>query len=255
MLFEQLRYAEIIRKLYKLRHLLVHKAHPDIGSRVGYPKYSKQFYRITKKMVKEGILDKEGRFVENLLNLWLVELPLNATNSQIEALGNRIPYTVFLSLCLDSPKKSGEISKELKLNRMSAYLAVEKLKKAELIRAEDSAILAQEEKMYRWLLKYLDLCKTYADTTGDVSPLFSTIPAYIGGPHAYYMTNYKPGSPIGPSDMTIITFKPFMRFWESVIREIGYFREYPKNVGINLAKPKDRIVWIDKLPYKKTRRV
>ncbi len=255
MLYEQLRYAEVIRKLYKLRHLLVHKAHPDIGSRVGYTKYSKQFYRITKKLVKEGILDKEGRFVENLLNLWLVELPINATDKQIEILGNRIPYTVFLSLCLDSPKKSGELSKELNLNRMSTYIAIEKLKKAELIRLEDSVLVTEGGGVHRWLLRYLDLCKTYSDTTDDISPLFNTIPAYIGGKQAYYMANYEPGRPVGPSDMSIITFKPFMRFWESAIKEVGYFKDYPKSVEIAIAKPKDSVVWIDMLPYKKTRKI
>jgi predicted transcriptional regulator len=254
MLYEQLRYAEVIRKLYKLRHLLVHKAHPDIGSRVGYEKYSKQFYRITKKLVKEGILDKEGRFVENLLNLWLVELPLDADDNQVEVLGNRIPYTLFLSLCLDSPKKSGELTKELNLNRMSAYLAIEKLKKTKLIRSENSSIVAPEGGVHRWLLRYLDLCKTHADTTDDISPLFNTVPAYIGGKQAYYIANYEPGRPVGPSDMAIMTFKPFLNFWESVIKEISYFTDYPKEVEIILAKPKDRIVWIDKLPYKKTGR-
>ena len=61
MLYDQIRYGEVIWKLYKLRHLLAHKAHPDLGSRVGYSKYSKQFYRITRKLVGEGILDKQGR--------------------------------------------------------------------------------------------------------------------------------------------------------------------------------------------------
>ncbi|MFY9301593.1 MAG: hypothetical protein WAO91_10455 [Candidatus Nitrosotenuis sp.] len=255
MLHEQLRYAEVIRKLYKLRHLLVHKAHPDIGSRVGYQKYSKQFYRIKKNLVKEGILDKEGRFVENILNLWLIELPFNADNNQIKILENRIPYTVFLSLCLDSPKKSSVVAKELNLNRMSAYLAIEKLRKAGLIRSEDSVIAAVGGGVHRWLLRYADLCKTYADTTGDISSLFNTIPAYIGGKQAYYMTTYEAGRPIGPSDMTIITFKPFVGLWESIVKEISYFKDYPKSIEITLAKPKDQIVWIDKLPYKKTRKI
>jgi len=253
-LYEQLRYAEVVRKLYKLRHLLSHKAHPDIGSRVGYQKYSKQFYRIKKNLVKEGILDREGRFIENILNLWLVELPIDADSNQIKVLENRIPYTLFLSLCFDSPKKSGDLSKEFNLNRMSAYLAIEKLKKAGLIRSEDSAIVAPGGGVHRWLLRYLSLCKTHADTTGDISSLFNTVPAYIGGKQAYYMANYEPGRPVGPSDMTVITFRPFMKFWESAIKEISYFRDYPKNVEITLAKPKDHIMWVDKLPYKKTRR-
>lgn len=255
MLYEQLRYAEVVRKLYKIRHLLVHKDHPDIGSRVGYQKYSKQFYRIKKNLAKEGILDREGKFVENILNLWMVELPIDADNNQIKVLGNRIPYTLFLSLCLDSPKKSGELSKDLNLNRMSAYLAIEKLKKTELISSEDSLIVALGGEVHRWLMRYLELCKTYADTIGDISPLFNTVPAYIGGKQAYYMANYEPGRPVGPSDMEIITFKPFVNFWESVIKEISYFKDYPKTVEIGLAKPKDSVVWIDRLPYKKTRKI
>lgn len=255
MLYEQLRYAEVIRKLYKLRHLLAHKSHPDIGSRVGYQKYSKQFYRIKKNLVKEGILDREGRFIENILNLWLVEIPFDADKNKIDSLGNRIPYTLFLSLCIDTPKKSSELSKDLNLNRMSTYLAIEKLKKAELIRLESSVIAAPGGGIHHWLLRYLDLCKTYADTTGDISPIFNAVPAYIGGKQAYYMANYEPGRPIGPSDMTIITFKPFRRFWESTIKEINYFKDYPKKVEIDLAKPKDIIVWIDRLPYKKTRKI
>lgn len=256
MLFEQIRYGEIIRRVYKLRHLLVHRGHPDLGSRLGYPKYSKQFYRVKRKLLQEGILDKEGRFVENLPNLWLAELPLHATKKQIETLGNRVPYDVFLAILIESPKKAGQLSTELNLNRKAVYLAIEKLKKDELIRMENSLISAQKgEMIYDWLLRYLDLCKTYADTTGNVSILFSAVPAYISGPQAYYMINYEPGRPIGPADMIIITCKPFVKFWESVIREIRYFREYPKHIEISIAKSKHNIIWIDSLPYNKTSRV
>ncbi len=254
MLYEQIRHVEVIRKLYKLRHLLVHKAHPDVGSRVGYPKYSKQFYRITRKLVKEGILDKGGRFVDNLQNLWLVELPLHATKKQIETLGNRVPYEVFLSISLDSPKKSGAISKELNLNRMAVYLAIEKLKKAGLIKTDNSLISEKKEKTYDWFVRYLNTCKTYADTTGDISILFNTVPAYISGPQAYYMVHYEPGRPVGPADMKIITPKPFVRFWESMINEVLYFKNYPKSVEIGVSQSKARIIWIEHLPYNKTSR-
>lgn len=255
MLYEQIRHVEVIRKLYRLRHLLVQKAHPDLGSRVGYPKYSKQFYRITRKLVKEDILDKEGRFLDNLPNLWLVELPFHATRKQIETLGNRVPYTVFLSVFLDYPKKVGELFRTLNLNNKATYLALEKLNKAGLIKIDSSLISAQkEEKAYGWFARYLNTCKTYADTTGDVSILFNTIPAYIGGPQAYYMVNYEPGRPVGPADMKIITPKPFVKFWESVINEVSYFKNYPKSVEIGIAKSKPRAIWVDSLPYNKTSR-
>lgn len=256
MLFEQIRYAEITRKLYRLRNLLVHKAHPDVGSRVGYSKYSKQFYRIKKKLTEEGVLSREGRFVDNILNLWLVEIAFHATKEQQKVLGNRVPYNVFLAVSLNSPKKTSDLTREINFSRKAIYLAVNKLEKAGLIKSDDSMIFPQkEEKAYNWLIRYLDLCKTYADTTNDISILFNTVPAYIGGPQAHYIVNYEPGRPAGPADMSIITFKPFVNFWESAIREISYFRDYPKHVTVSLAKPKDRIVWIDKLPYKRTRKV
>lgn len=255
MLYDQIRYGEVIRRLYKLRHLLVHKAHPDLGSRVGYSKYSKQFYRITRKLAEEGILDKQGRFVENLPNLWLAELPIHATGKQIEALGNRVPYNVFLAISLSSPKKAGELFRELNINNKATYLAIGKLKKARLIRMEDSLISAQkEESAYDWLFRYIDLCKTYADTTGDISILFNAVPAYISGPQAYYMVNYEPGRPVGPADMMIITSKPFVKFWEAIIKEVRYYKDYPKRVEISIAKSKGRIIWIDRLPYNKTSR-
>jgi len=255
MLYDRIRYGEVIRRLYKLRHLLVHKAHPDLGSRVGYSKYSKQFYRITRKLVEEGVLDKQGRFVENLPNLWIAELTIHATGKQIEALGNRVPYNVFLAVSLDSPKKAGELFRELNLNNKATYLAIGKLKKVGLIRKEDSLISAQkEESAYDWLLRYLDLCKTYADTTEDISILFNAVPAYISGPQSYYMINYEPGRPVGPADMKIITPKPFVKFWESVINEVHYFKKYPKRVEIDFAKSKGQIIWIERLPYSKTSR-
>jgi len=106
-----------------------------------------------------------------------------------------------------------------------------------------------------WLLRYLDLCKMYADTTGDTSIIFNTVPAYISGPQSYYMVNYKPGRPIGPADMIISTWKPFVRFWESVIREVRYFSKYPKRIEIAIARSKYKIIWIDRIPYNKTSRI
>ncbi len=252
MLYDQIRYAELVRKLYRLRHLLTQKDHPDIGSRVGYPKYSKQFYRIKKKLQEEGILDKQGKFVDSLKNLWLVELPLHAKKKQIKTLGHNIPYSVFLAAAFDSPRKMGELSKDLNFNRMGVYKAVAKLKKAELVAKENSKISVNiDERIHRWLLRYIELCKTEVDTTSNISALFNTVPAYISGPQAYYMLNYEPGRPAGPADMIIMTYKPFLGFWESVIRQVRYFKDYPKMIDVKVAKATDEIVWIDRLPYSK----
>lgn len=251
MLYDQIRYAEVIRKLYRLRHLLVRSSHPDLGSRLGYTKYSKQFYRVKRKLLELGILDKQGRFVDNLPNLWLAELPLHANKEQLSILGNQVPYSVFLATIIDSPKKTGALAKELNFNRMAVYKALKKLEKVELVMTEDSTISAKEGELYRELLRYIDLCKTHADATGDISVLFKTIPAYISGSQAYYMIHYQPGRPVGPAHMRITTWKPFLKFWEHIIDQISYFRDYPKDIDVNLAKTTDEIVWIDTLPYNK----
>lgn len=252
MLYEQIRYAEVVRKLYRLRHLLAEEAHPDIGSRLGYQKYSKQFYRVKKKLQEEGVLDKQGRFVENLPNLWLVELTLHANKEQIKILGERVQYNVFLAAFMDSPAMAGGLSKELNFNTKAVYNSIDKLRKAELITKENSKIYINKEiRVYSWLSKYIELCRTYADTTNDISVLFRTVPAYISGQQAYYTINYEPGRPVGPANMIIATYKPFLKFWKSVIEEIRYFKDYPKNVEIEIAKSTDEIVWIDRLPYNK----
>lgn len=255
MLYNQIRYAEVVRKLYRLRHLLAQKTHPDIGSRLGYPKYSKQFYRVKKKLEEEGILDRQGRFVENLTSLWLAELPLHASKEQITVLGNKVPCNIFLATMMDSPRKAGELSKELNFNRKAVYDAIDKMEKCGLVVRENSKISVKEGSVNRWLQKYVELCKTYADTTDDVSVLFSGVQAYISGSQAYYMVNYEPGRPMGPADMIIATYKPFLKFWESVVEEVRYFKDYPKNLEIDLAKTSDKIVWIDRVPYNKKAKI
>lgn len=253
MLYDQIRYVEAIRKLYRLRHLLVRRTHPDLGSRLGYPKYSKQFYRVKRKLLEEGILDKQGRFADNLPNLWLAEMPLHARNrQQTEVLGDRVPYSVFLALALDSPAKPGELSRGLNLNRKAVYDAARKLEKAGLVRREDSVIsVDRAEPVYGWVLRYIEVCRMHADTVGDISILFNVVPACISGPQAYHTVNYEPGRPAGPADMLIVTYRPFVKFWESVISQIRYFKEYPKKIEIGLAKSTDGIIWIDRFPYDK----
>jgi predicted transcriptional regulator len=252
MLYEQIRYAEVVRKLYRLRHLLTQKDHPDIASRLGYSKYSKQFYRIKRKLREEEVLDKQGRFVENLPNLWIVELPLHASKEQISTLGNEVSYNVFLATSMDSPRKAGQLSEELNFNRMAIYNSIDKLRKARLVTKENSKIYVNNEAgVYSWLVRYIELCKTYTDTTNDTAVLFKTVPAYIDGPQAYYMINYEPGRPVGPADMIIRTYEPYKKFWQSVLGDVRYFKEYPKKVEIAQARATDKVVLLEGVPYNK----
>lgn len=250
MLYEQIRYVEIIRKIYRLRHLLAQKNPPDLGSKLGYSKYSKQFYRVKAKLREEGILDKQGRFVESLLNLQVVEMPLHASKEQIDVLGNQVPYSLFLALIVDSPKKAGELIKEFRFSRKAVYDALEKMKKARLVKMEDSMATAEKGTVNEWLVRYLELVKTSIDTTGDVSILFNTMPAYISGPQAYYTINYEPGRPVGPADMLVLTYRPFLNFLESMVGQIHYFKDYPKKIEVGLSKDGE-ITWIDRIPYDK----
>ena len=111
-----------------------------------------------------------------------------------------------------------------------------------------SAITA-DEKLRKWLLRYVELSKLQVDTTGDISYLFGTVPAHVSGPAARNALNYEPGRPIGPSDMVISTYKPFRTEWESTIRGVRYFKEYPKTVKVVLANPSDKVAWVGRIPY------
>ncbi len=253
MLYDKIRYADEIRKLYRIRHLLVQSKHPDIASRLGYKKYSKQFYRIKQKLIEEKVLDKQGRFLESLTNRWLVELPVYLTNKkQLKVMGNKAPYFIFLALAIDSVNNAGEISEKLKLSRRTVYDALEKLSKSNLIKFDNSSIhAAKDEHFYSWLSRYLELCKTQADTAEDVSLLFDCAPAYIDGPQAYYMINYEPGRAAGPADMIIRTYEPYKKFWQSVLGDVRYFKGYPKKVEIAQARAADKVVLLEGVPYNK----
>ncbi len=250
MLYEQIRYAEDVRKLYRLRHLLLQSRHPAIDSLLGYSKRSMQFYRIKKALQTERVLDGQGRFSESAPNLWIAELPLNANREQTKALGHRVPYSIFLAIVLE-PQTTKTLPAELLVKRQTVHYALSRLLRVKVLRKNEHGTITTDEKLRNWMLRYIDLSKSHADATGDVSYLFNAIPAYISGPGARYAVNYEPGRPIGPSDIVIATYKPFQNLWESLVKEVRYFKEYPKKVGVGFAKPSDEIVWISGIPYNK----
>lgn len=248
MLYEQIRHTETIRKMYRLRHLLAQKNPPELGTRLGYAKYSKQFYRVKSKLRKEGIIDKQNRFVASLLNLQIVKMPLHASKEQIDVLGNKVPYYMFLALVVDAYKKT-EFLKEFHFSRRSIYNSLRRMEKAGLVNTDYHAITA-DETIKEWFTIYLELVRTSIDATGDISFLFNTIPSCIGGPYAYHMTNYEPGRPVGPPDMLILTYGPFLSLIKSLVQDSRYFKDYPKKVQVCLAKDVE-VEWIDRIPYDK----
>jgi hypothetical protein len=230
MLYEQIRYAEEIRRLYKLRHLLHHARRPAIDALLGYPKNSTQFYRIKKALQATHVLDGQGRFVENPPNLWTAELALNANRAQTKALGNKAPYTIFLAATLEPQTTTKALPRELFVKRQTVHKALNRLLRVKAVSkmSGDETLIVTNEKLRTWLLKYIDLSRSHADTTGEVSYLFGAVPAHITGPAALYAVSYEPGRPIGPSEMVIATYKPFQNVWESFVNEVRYFKEYPK---------------------------
>lgn len=256
MLHNKIRYAERIRTLYRLRHLLIHNKHPDIGSRLGFTKYSKQYYDVRNKLIDENILDREGRFIDNPVNVWLAELPIMVKNKQqLGVLRSPHALTIALSLFFNKQMQPKEISTGLGLHRSTAYDAIQKLARAHLSIIHRGLVRQTEgESFYQWLEKYVKLCLMQADTNDDVHLLFDLIPSYIDGNQAYYTLNYEAGRPVGPADMIIRTFEPFMKFWNDTIREVRYFKNYPKRISIEKAKKTDVITWLNGLPYNKRAR-
>ena len=253
MLYKKIRYAEAIRKLYRLRHVLARKKHPGISSRLGYTKYGKQYYDVIKKLENEKVLDEHGHFIETVTNVWLSELPIIVKKKEkIRTLGYQTPYNIFLASVFSPRISLFEITEYTQMKKRSVYSAVNQLKKVGLVKFKNSIVSQEEnEPMFFWLYKYLRLCIDLADTKQDISVLFDSVPAYIDGPTAYYLLNYEPGRPIGPSDMIIRTSRPYSGFWKSVLEEIRYFKNYPKKIELAPANPDDQIVWMNGLPYNK----
>jgi|GEM_PF-2267742 len=251
MLYTKIRHAETIRTLYRLRNVLAHEYHPEIGSKLGFAKFSGHYYRLMKKLQEEKILDSEGRFVETTTNSWLVELPTIVEPVILKILGNRIPFLIYLAFTIGWSTSSGRIIKELFLTRSSTHNALTKLGMHNLIEKTDSDFLVRGEPFHRWLRRYLQLCKTQADIKNDIAILFDTVPAYVDGDQAYYLLNYEPGRPIGPANMIIKTHEPFFSFWKSAINEIRYFKEYPKNVQLEVITKNEKILWLNGIPYNK----
>ena len=236
LLYDQIRYAEATRAFYRLRGRPSGHVSSSIVGSLGYAKYSNQFYAVKKLLKQEGVLDREGRFVNSAPNVWLAELPQIIPKKEMKVLGDEIPYTVFAAAVFGTTKRLGSLAKELHMSRSSVYYAASRLVEAGLLqitRNEISPVGSAKE----WLLKYIEACKTHVDVTGDIPKLFRAVPGYIDGPRAYYALHHEVGMPIGRSNMIIATMKPFINFWTSIVTEIRYFKEYGKGIKIALASP------------------
>ena len=232
MLYEQIRYANAIRGMYKMRHLLAQKKAPDMGTKLGYPKYSKQFYRIKSKLRKEGIIGNHGTFVENPPNLHVAAMVLHVDAAQISALGYKVPYVLFLALATGPPRKASYLARESGFSRKAAYDALKMMERAGLVRKEGSAMVAEDSPARTWLEEYLEAAKVWIDISRDTSVLFNAIPSHVGGPHVRRLSHYESGAPIGPAEMHIFTYGLLLDLMKTMVEKSRYFRNYPKRVSV-----------------------
>lgn len=253
MIYNKIRHAEDIRKLYRLRNLLAHNKHPDIGARLGYQKYSKRYYLIREKLKKEKILDREGRFVESITNKWMSELPTMIKNKdELHVLGFPPAFSVYLALFFKTHSTLKNIITELEMNERTAYKVIKKLEDSLLVVHNNSLIRINEDcGFYEWLSKYIHLCIVQADTDDDISVLFDCVPAYVDGPQAYYMVNYEAGRPVGPAHMIIRTNLSYEPFWEYAKNKVRYFIKFPKKIIILPSTKDAKIIWLNGIPYNK----
>ena len=250
MLYDQLKHADTIRKLYRLRHLLARPKPPEVGTRLGYPKYSKQFYRIKSKLRSEGVIDDRGIFVESPNNMHVVIMPLHVDREQIRVLGRRVPYFLFLALSVGPPRRVAYLARECRFSRKAVYEALKSMVGVGLVRMEGYTAEAEDGSARKWLEKYLAAAEAWVDTSGDVSVLFKVIPSYMGGPHVRRILDFEPGTPMGPADVHIFTYDPFISLMKSIVRNSLYFKRHARHV---LVRPVGDVQarWIDGVPYQK----
>jgi len=234
MLYEQIRHAGVIRRMYKMRHLLNQKKPPEMGTRLGYPKYSKQFYRIKSKLRKEGITGDRGTFVENPPNLHMAAMVLRVDAAQISVLGHKVPYVLFLALIAGPPRKASCLARECGFSRKAVYDVLGRMEGAGLAGRDGSAAAAaaKDGPARTWLEEYLEAARAWVDSSGDASALFNAIPSYVGGPHVRRLSHYESGAPMGPAEMHIFTYKPLLGLMETMVKESRHFRNYPKPVSV-----------------------
>ena len=250
MLYEQIRHAGTIRRLYRIKHQLARRGGPDLGTRLGYPKYSKQFYRVRSLLVRERVINRRGEFIQSLPNMHMAKMPLLVEGDQIRVLGDRVPYCLFLALACGAPARAGSLAEELRLSRKAVYDALARMKKARLVSMSGPVAAASDGPARRWLEEYLDLLAVWIDASEDASVLFNAIPACVGGPLARYLLDYEPGRPMGLADMHIFTPGPFFDLVRSTTGKSRYFRHYPREVKISAAHG-GRVEWVGGVPYSK----
>jgi len=254
LLYDLLRNVSKIERFYNLRGT---GSGPRrfASERIGHAGRTTAYKDLRRTLIREGVLSKEGVFIENSPNVWLARLPQRVEDPQVAVyIGRRIPYLIFLALVLSEKrtfKSPYQLAKELGLAPRSAYAATSLLTKRRLIEQPNLNVanVKSANQLQKWLSRYLDVAIEHANLRHDNSKMFQAVPAYIDGLEALQRVKYEPGMPIGPSPMIIRTYEAFRSFWMRAIDEVDDFRERERMVSIGHVATHADVVWISGLPY------
>jgi len=254
LLYDVLRIAPKVELLYKLKGSTAVRRRL-LPQRIGYSGRSGAYKNLRRSMIREGILSKEGTFIESGPNLWLARLSEHVHDVQTAVyIGRRVPYMIFLALVLDGrkhPNSKYRLARQLKIPPRSLYAGVRSMVDRKLIEQQGLAVTSQKsvKQLQTWLGRYLDLTIQHANLTHDSSRIFHAVPAYIDGLEAFQKVKYEAGMPIGPASMVIRTYEPYTSFWTRVLREVDDFRQRSRPVSVGATRPDTGITWISGLPY------
>ncbi|WP_455363213.1 hypothetical protein [[Eubacterium] cellulosolvens] len=254
MLYDILRVAPKVELLYKLRGSRTGRRRL-LPQRIGYSGRTGAYKNLRRSLIREGILNKEGAFIESGPNVWLARLSEHVQDVQVAvSIGRRVPYMIFLALVLNGSedfKSTYRLARELKIPLRSLYAGVRSLVERKLIERQRLAVTDQKsaKQLQAWLGRYLDLTIQHANLIHDSSRMFHAVPAYIDGLEAFQRVKYEAGMPIGPTSMVIRTYEPYRSFWMRVLAEVDDFRQRSRAVSLGATRPDTGITWISGLPY------
>jgi hypothetical protein len=254
LLYDLLRIAHKVELFYRLRGA---KAGPRrlLPQRIGYSGRTGAYKNLRRSLIREGILNREGAFIESGPNVWLARLSEHVQDVQVAvSIGRRIPYMIFLALVpngSEEVKSPYRLARELKIPPRSLYAAVRSLAERKLIEQQRLAVADEKsaKQLRAWLGRYLDLTIQHANLTHDSSRIFHAVPGYIDGPEAFQRVKYEAGMPFGPASMVIRTFGPYRSFWMRVLAEVDDFRQRSRPVSLGAPRPDTGITWMSGLPY------
>lgn len=254
MLYDKLRYVDVIFKLYQLSHLLARKKHPDLAPRMGYARYSRHYYKIRDRMKREGVIDGNGRWIDTPTNRWILSLPSIEKPEIARILGYESAYKIYLALMfMDSTPT--ELSEELGIKKPTVHAVLKRILEHSLIEREGRIVSTNKRTgMYRWMSRYIEACYTESHVKNDDAILFDCVPGYIDGAQAYHLTHYQAGLPMGCADIIIRSSRMYDRFWRTALDKTRHYAEYPQKIRIMRPEQGAKIVMHRGTPVNKNSR-